>query len=394
MVNKMNIILDLGDIPLVNNLKSTKEESIDAKTYSLKALIEENLTVRLDTQVNPHEMFGEYLYRSGVSEPYKNHCNKMWYDIQHYVYGATPYSKRNIVVADIGGNDGTLLKCFKRQHNKEMLGNIELFNVDPSSSFKTDNEIDGINYVQDFWGDVELPKKANLIVSTNVFQHNSDVRKFLAGIRKNLHGIWVLEFPYFLRTAQTDQFDQFYHEHYFYWLITPIVELFNEYGLGIISVSEHDIHGGTIRIVSTNLRDGDPNCFKKYIEEEKNFDFKKWGDKVRLKISSDQVFMANLMMNGSVACFGAAAKGCVYLNAIGRDLTDRMLYVVDDTAGKQGKFIPGTKLPVVSRQTLYETQPEYLLILAHNFKDYIMSSLRPHYKGKFIVMLPKLEIYG
>lgn len=389
----MNSILNLGEIPLVNNLKNTAEEALSAKTYPLNALLEDNLVVRLDTQVNPEEMFGEYLYRSGVNEPYKNHCNKMWYDIQHYAYGTIPYSKRDIVVADIGGNDGTLLKCFKRQHNKEIFGNIELINVDPSSSFKTDNEDAGINYIQDFWGDnIELPKKANIIVSTNVFQHNSDVRKFLAGIQKNLNGVWVLEFPYFLRTAQTDQFDQFYHEHYFYWLVTPLVELFKEYGLGIISVTEHDIHGGTIRIVSTNLREGDSGAVKKYLEQEKNFDFKKWGDRVNLKILKDKVFLANLMMNGSVACFGAAAKGCVYLNTIGRDLTNLMTYVVDDTVGKQGKFIPGTKLRVVSRQTLYETQPEYLIILAHNFKDHIIKSLQPHYKGKFIVMLPTIEI--
>lgn len=390
----MDMILDLGNIPLVNNLKNTVDESIVASRYPLKALIEENLTVRLDTQADPNEMFGDYLYRSGVSEPYKNHCNKMWYDIQHYIYGATPYAKKDIVVVDVGGNDGTLLKCFKRQHNKDVFGNIELINVDPSSSFSEDNRSVGINYIQDFWGDVKLPKKADLIVSTNVFQHNSDVRKFLSGIQKNLDGIWVLEFPYFLRTAQTDQFDQFYHEHYFYWLITPLVDLFAEYGLGIIHVSEHDIHGGTIRLIITNRREGDRNFYKKYLEEEKNFDFKAWGEKVARKISSDQIFLANLFMNGSIACFGAAAKGCVYLNAIGRDLTDKMMYVVDDTTGKQGKFVPGTKLRVVSRQTLYETQPEYLLILAHNFKDHIMKSLRPHYKGKFIVMIPTIEIYG
>jgi hypothetical protein len=386
-------MLNLGNIPLVNNLKNTKEESINAKRYPLNALIENNLTVRLDTQVNPSEMFGEYLYRSGVSEPYKVHCNKMWYDIQHFVYGACPYSKRDLVVADIGGNDGTLLKCFKRQHNKEVLGNIDLFNVDPSSTFEEDNTPHGIRYIQGFWGDVDLPKKANLIISTNVFQHNSDVRKFLAGIQKNLNGIWVLEFPYFLRTAQTNQFDQFYHEHYFYWLVTPLVELFKEYGLGIISISEHDIHGGTIRIVSTNLRDGDEKVVQKYLDEEKKFDFSKWGDKVRLKILKDQIFVTNLMLNGSVACFGAAAKGCVYLNAIGRDITDRMSYVVDDTIGKQGKFIPGTKLKVVCRQTLYDTQPDYLIILAHNFKKHIMDSLRSNYKGKFVVMLPEIEIY-
>ena len=117
----MNTILNLGDIPLVNNLKESLNDSINVNRYPINVVIEEDLTVRLDTQIDPKEMFSDYLYRSGVSEPYKHHCNKMWYDIQHYAYGAVPYSKRDIVVVDIGGNDGTLLKCFKKQHNKDLL---------------------------------------------------------------------------------------------------------------------------------------------------------------------------------------------------------------------------------------------------------------------------------
>ena len=388
----MNTILNLGDIPLVNNLKESLNDSINVNRYPINVVIEEDLTVRLDTQIDPKEMFSDYLYRSGVSEPYKHHCNKMWYDIQHYAYGAVPYSKRDVVVVDIGGNDGTLLKCFKKQHNKDLLGNIKLINVDPSSTFIEDNASEGIEYINDFWGELDLEKKADLIISTNVFQHNCDVRKFLSGIRKNLNGVWVLEFPYFLRTVQTNQFDQLYHEHYFYWLITPLVKIFQEYGLGIISITEHDMHGGTIRIVSTNLREGDENSYKKYVEEEKNFNFNEWGQRVIMKLLSDKIFLANIFVNGTVACFGAAAKGCVYLNLLGRDLTDKMMYVVDDTASKQGKYIPGTKLKVVSRNTLYENQPDYLIILAHNFKRHIIESLKENYKGRIIVMLPEIEV--
>lgn len=390
----MKTILDLGSIPLVNNMRSSAEEAINAKKYRLRAVKDEDLTVKLDIEIDPSEMFGDYLYRSGVSEPYIQHCNKMWYDIQHLIYGTSPYSKKHISIVDIGGNDGSLLKCFKKQHNRTLLGEIDLTNVDPSSSFKKDNESENITYIQDFWGDnIELSKKANLIVSTNVFQHNADVRKFLSGIQKNLNGVWILEFPYFLRTVQTNQFDQFYHEHFFYWLLTPLVKLFKEYGLGIISVSEHDMHGGTMRIISTNLREGDARVVKNHIDEEQNFDFYAWGNNIKNKISSDQVFINNLFLNGSIACFGAAAKGCVYLNCLGRDITDKLMFVVDDTEGKQGKYIPGTKLKVVSRQTLYDTQPEYLIILAHNFKEHIIKSLRLNYNGKFLVMIPKIEIH-
>lgn len=392
----MNTILDLGELPLVNNLMDTAEAALSAKRYPLRATLDESLTVKLDVEVDPAEMFGSYLYKSGVGRPYHTHCNKMWYAIQHMVYGANPFKKSTdgVLVVDIGGNDGTLLKSFKSQHNQDRLGDIELINVDPSSSFREDNESAGIRYIQDYWGeDVSLPKKANLIVSTNVFQHNADVRKFLAGIKKHLNGVWVLEFPYFLTTAQTTQFDQFYHEHYYYWLVTPLVKLFREYGLGIISVTEHPIHGGTLRIVSTNHHDGDPKAVDKYLKKEKEFDFLNWNNQVNLKIMRDEIFLSKLFSNGKVACFGAAAKGCVYLNSLSNSITDNLLYVVDDTKGKQGKFIPGTKLEVVSREVLYETQPEFLLILAHNFKDHIMDSLRDGYRGKFVVMFPEIEVF-
>lgn len=392
----MKTILDLGNIPLVNNLKTSAQESLSAARYPLRAVMDDAKVVRLDTDVPPAEMFGDYLYKSGVSEPYRQHCNRMWYDVQHYIYGATPYQKpqNTPLVVDIGGNDGTLLKSFKSQHNQDMLGEIELLNVDPSD-FADENLKDGIGYIQNFWGEnIDLPRKANLIVSTNVFQHNPDVHSFLAGIQKHLHGVWVLEFPYFLRTAQTNQFDQFYHEHYYYWLVTPLIELFKQYGLSIISISENSMHGGTLRVISTNLHDSsDAKMLEKYVSMESRFDFSKWSTTIQQKILQDKIFLSKLSLNGSIACFGAAAKGCVYLNAMGEDITNHLMYIVDDTRGKQGKYVPGTNLRVVGRNTLHETEPDYLLILAHNFKDHIMKSLRPQYKGKFIVMIPEIEIY-
>lgn len=387
----MNTILDLGNIPLVNNLKSSSEEAHTAKRYPLRAVMDDNMVVRLDTDVPPTEMFGEYLYRSAVSKPYRDHCESMWRDVKQYIYGDPLYcsSVDTPLIVDIGGNDGTLLKAFKNQH----LEKLDLFNVDPSD-FIADNAEEKISYIQDYWGEhINLPRKANLIVSTNVFQHNPNVREFLAGIKKHLNGVWVLEFPYFLSTAETNQFDQFYHEHYFYWLVTPLVRLFKEYGLGIISITQHPIHGGTMRIVSTNLREGDSELIEQYIQQEKNFDFVNWADCIHSKICSDNELLSNISKEGKIACFGAAAKGCVYLNSIDPSIVNKMVFVVDDTKGKQGKYVPGTKLRVVGRETLYEEQPEYLLLLAHNFKVHIINSLRPHYKGKIIVMLPEVEIH-
>jgi hypothetical protein len=392
----MKTIIDLGKIPLVNNLKLSKEEALNSNKFSLKIVEDDNLMMRLDTAVDPTELYSTYYYKSGISEPYIQHCKRMWYDIEHYIYGATPFKKpeNKLLFVDIGGNDGTLLNSLRSQFDKN-LGEVDLINVDASESFKEENESKAIKYVNSFWGDIQLERKANLITSTNVFQHTEDVHKFLKGIQNNLDGIWVLEFPYFQTTVETDQFDQIYHEHYYYWLVTPLVKLFEQYGLGIISISEQKIHGGTLRIISTNKRETDYSVVNSYLEKEKNFDFSKWSDKISLKLMNDKIFLNRLgSRGGSFACFGAAAKGCVYLNCLDYDfIRSKVKYVVDDTKEKQGKFVPGIGLEIVDREILYRDQPEYLIIMAHNFKDHIIKTLRPHYKGKIIVMLPEIQIY-
>ncbi len=368
------MLIDLGNIPLVNNLCKTRNESLNCKRYPLRVIQDENLTMRLDTVVPADEMFSTYLYRSAVNRPYYEHCQRMWKDIESY-------QPRRVV--DIGGNDGTLLRAFRSQANYA----LELINVDASQSVRADNEAQGIHFIHSYWGDIKLDQKADLIVSTNVFQHNSDVHKFLAGIRDNLDGIWLLEFPYFLETVRTDQFDQIYHEHYYYWLVTPLVKLFREYGLSVISISEHPIHGGTLRIISTNRAAPSVDVAAPYLAQERAMDFAAWAGVIERKIQEDRAYI--LSLPGRIACFGAAAKGCVYLNSL--NLSDRFLYVVDDTLEKQGFFVPGTGLEVVSRSRLYADQPDHLIILAHNFRDYIAKSLRGQFKGKMLTMLPKIE---
>ena len=389
MINKL---IDLGSIPLVNNLKDTPIESFTSQRYPLSIVYEDDLVMKLSHAADASEMFENYLYRSAVNKPYEEHCKSMFDYVYPYIQDTAESGKLNAV--DIGGNDGTLLKCFKKKFTEKGIQNTKFTNVDPSQTFVEDNKKDGINYLQVFWGYEVLKEKANLITSTNVFQHNSNVELFLKGIQNNLDGIWVLEFPYFLRTIQLNQFDQIYHEHYYYWLVTPLVNLFKKYGLTIVSITEHDIHGGSIRIISTNKEIEQSPEVDRFIEEEKNFDFIDWSKEVTKKIGRDNQILKQVAQVGKIACFGAAAKGCVYLNCLDRDLVgSNILYVVDDTVSKQGKYVPGTTLQIVSRERLYKDQPEYLVILAHNFKDYIISSLRPHYKGKIIVMIPDVRVY-
>jgi hypothetical protein len=377
----MNKLLDLGFQPLVNNLFPTKQESLDAKQYPMSSVIDENLKIQLDLAIPSEELYMKYLYHSAVNKPYVYHCQKMWHSIKHL---------KHDTIIDVGGNDGTLLKAFRSQSTDP----IKLINVDASSSFREENLEAGIEYVNDYFNEeLDLPK-ADIITSTNVFQHTPGVEKFLAAVSKHLasHGVWILEFPYTLRTFETLQFDQFYHEHFYYWLVTPLVKLFDKYGLRIINTEEQTIHGGTLRLWIAHKKYSNPTgAADEYLKAEKNFNFFAAADKMHKKIVKDKKWIENL--DGKIAFFGAAAKGCVYLNALGISTKNfPNAYVVDDTKNKQGMFVPGTGFEVVPRNKLYEDQPDYLIILAHNFKDYIIQSLRPEYKGKVVTMLPSVQI--
>jgi hypothetical protein len=256
------------------------------------------------------------------------------------------------------------------------------------------NEEAGITYVNDYFNKDTFVPKADLIFTTNAFQHTPYAARFVEGIAEKLDGTWILEFPYTLNTLKTLQFDQFYHEHYYYWLVKPLKKLFSQFGLKIFHAEEVDIHGGSMRLWVTNKEDcamtGKPEDF---IKEEEKYSYNSFYSNCFIKMSADNIFLNNL--EGRTAFFGAAAKGCVYLNAI-KDMSGTICensYVVDDTPDKQGKFVPGTGMKVVSREFLMEDEPDNLIILAHNFAGYITATLRRDgYKGRIIVMLPDIYI--
>lgn len=200
---------------------------------------------------------------------------------------------------------------------------------------------------------------------------------------------------------ETNQYDQTYHEHIYYYLLTPLFDLFCQEGLKIIDISEQAIHGGTLRVISrkensSDIHTQEIDSVKRILLEEAKFDekfYNDWGNAIYNHIYETKTFLLELKKQGyKIAGFGAAAKGCTFLNAsmIDYNIID---YIVDDTDTKQGKFVPGTGIQIVNREHLINNPPDYILILAHNFAEYITSSLRLIYKGKFITVFPKPIIY-
>jgi hypothetical protein len=383
--------LNLGNVPLVNNLCSTREESFACQKFPLAIQLfpESNLTC-LTEYVNKDNLFLNYLYRSGVNKPYLTHCARM-YD---YLSRLIDFKDKDLVI-DIGGNDGSLLIEFRKENR-----NLHYVNIDCSESFIEINKDVRIEYLNEYFcGETQLPYKAKLITSTNVFQHTEAIRSFVQGVERNLsnEGVWCLEFPYLLTTLANDNYDQIYHEHIYYYRLGNIIDLLKQEGLRVINVSYHDMHAGTLRVLSvkeSSLRQPDSTILS-FLNLERTLTEEyciKWGKRTQEKIKTYKEFIIKLKSEGkSIACFGAAAKGCVFLNSCEIDY-GMVKFIIDDTPYKQGKFVPGTGLEVVSRDILKTEKIDYLLILAHNFKDYIIESLKNQYSGKFIVMFPDIKI--
>lgn len=384
--------LDLGLVPLVNNLCDTKEESLKCEKYPLSIqLFTKSRLTTLCHSVNKEKLFLNYFYQSGINKPFLQHCAEMADYIEHFI-DPTP---GNLII-DVGGNDGTLIEVFQ----KCMWGELEYLNIDASKSFIEINKQKKINYVNAFFDETyKGKKKATLITSTNVFQHTEPIRSFVKGIYNNLDaekGMWCLEFPYLLTTLMFDNYDQVYHEHVYYYLLSNIVDLLSQEGMKVINVSFHSMHSGTLRVLSVkNSNSATPDkSIGTFLSMEKMLTdeyYLQWGERTREKIEKFKKFVRELHEKGaSIACFGAAAKGCVFLNTC--NLDDKIIkFIVDDTPYKQGKFVPGTGLQIVSRDQLKKTKVDYLIILAHNFRDYIIESLKGQYSGKFIIMFPDIK---
>lgn len=383
---------DLGNIPLVNNLCDTREEALNAERFPLNinyypASGESSLDFAVDSEL----LFKNYLFKSEVNIPYVEHCKKMFEFIQEYVK-ITDLSK----IVDIGGNDGTLLAAFKEVSEKE----INVLNVDPSENLASLSEAKGVPTLTEFFGVNTGDKigKVDVVTSTNVFQHLKDINGFAEGVSKILtkSSIWVLEFPYWIHDMKTNQFDQIYHEHMYYHSVTPMKMMMEKHGMKLINVTKQNIHGGTLRLVIAKKESKlTPDItVEAYLQLEKNYGLDyhiKWGEQVQNHIEESRNFIKKIKNSGkTIYGFGAAAKGCIYLNAMG--LTDVHIdYIIDDTDLKQGKYVPGTGIEIVSREILKTNQPDYILVLAHNFADYIMESLKESYSGNFIILIPNIK---
>ncbi len=307
-------------------------------------------------------------------------------------------------LVEIAANDGYLLQYVQA-------AGIPCYGIEPTESTAAAARAKGIEIVELFFGLApakELAAKkgcADLIVANNVLAHVPDINDFVSGIAHLLKpdGVATFEFPHLLRMVQRKQFDTAYHEHYSYLSITAIERIFDRNGLVVFDVEELSTHGGSLRIFAqrkdTNARPRSARVDELLDTEAQAGmgtsmfyrEFQTCAEQVKDDLLE---FLVTAKRQGkAVAAYGAAAKGNTLINYAGIR-PDFVSFVVDGNPAKQGKYMPGSRIPIVEEQRLREFRPDYILVLPWNIETEIMRQLEytRAWGAKFVVAVPHLEI--
>lgn len=393
--------LDLGMMPLANNLAASAEEAKSMHRYPMQVQVCTDCWLsQLTVVIDPREMFSNYAYRSSISRSYIDHCRAMAQTVRDSL-GLVA----DDLVVDVAGNDGALLSVFK-----EELG-VRVVNVDPAENLASIAEAKGVTTIIGFWGDDAAAQvlaehgRPNLITATNVFAHVDDVRGFVSAARDCLaeNGALMLEFPYGVDFIEHREFDTIYFEHLSYVLLEPVRRLATSLGMAVFDVQKQDIHGGTIRVFigRDGAHDVQPSVASFIASEQQggyhNIGiYEAWNRQVDGLIHDLKSEITALCDGGAkVAAFAASAKGNTLMNACDFD-SGMVDYIVDDTPEKIGRFSPGTGIGIVDRTILAENPPDYLMILAWNFASDIIAGTAEYSGGggKYIIPIPAFEIVG
>jgi SAM-dependent methyltransferase len=369
--------------------------------YPLRTFVcEKCFLVQLPEHVAAETIFEEYAYFSSYADTRLKESKKFADAITESL-GLNAES----LVIEVGSNDGYLLQFFQ---GKE----IPVLGVEPAKNVAAAATEKGIETLAEFFGQNLARKlssqgrKADLLVGNNVLAQVPDLNDFIAAIKLVLkpRGICTLEFPHLIRLIEGNQFDTIYHEHFSYFSFTTVEQIFAAHGLTLFDVEELTAHGGSLRIYGRHAED-DSKPIMANVDALRARETE-WGIRrlERYRAFTDQVketkrkilcFFRDAKAAGkSVAGYGAPGKGNTLLNYCGirNDLLD---YTVDRIPYKQGKFTPGARIPIYPPEQIRRTKPDYLFILAWNFKDEVMeqNAFIREWGGKFVVPIPEVRIF-
>lgn len=393
--------LDLGSAPPSNAYLSQDALSAPETWYPLRLLVCNTCwLVQTEDHAGREQLFtNDYAYFSSMSTSWLVHAQR-YVDCMVQRLNLGPTS----TVVEVAANDGYLLQYVAQ-------AGIPCYGIEPTASTAAASRAKGLHIMESFFG-LDLAnrlaaqgRQADLMVANNVLAHVPDINDFVAGFAALLkpQGVATFEFPHLMRMMEHHQFDTAYHEHYSYLSLTAVKRIFSANGLTVFDVQELPTHGGSLRVLAQRSDFGahpvHPNVSIVLAAEMtagllRETGYSQFQAKAEGVKDSLLAFLLRAKQQGQrVGAYGAAAKGNTLLNFAGVR-PDLLPYVVDRSPGKQGKFMPGSRIPIVHEDHLWSDKPDLVVVLPWNLLEEVSTQLQGIHAwgGRFVVAVPTLRV--
>ena len=391
---------DLGMTPLSNAFIAADQAGASEAFYPLHAYVcSDCRLVQLDEFESPEAIFGDYIYFSSYSESWLRHAE----EYAAMMVGRFGLGRQSRVV-EIASNDGYLLQYFRSR-------GVDVLGIEPAANVAAVALGKGIPSEIAFFGRQTAERlrasgqAADVMAANNVLAHVPDINDFVAGFSILLKpdGVLTVEFPHLLRLMQQSQFDTIYHEHFSYLSLHVVQRVFARHGLRVFDVNELTTHGGSLRVyachIGSTAHAEQGKVASVLVAEVKaglegHDAYRQFARQVvDTKCSLLRFLIDARAASKSVVGYGAPAKGNTLLNycGVGPELVP---FTVDLSPHKQGKLLPGTRIPVRAPEAIGAAKPDYVLILPWNLKDEIirqMDEIRA-WGGQFVIPVPHAQI--
>jgi SAM-dependent methyltransferase len=392
--------VDLGLSPLCETYPSATDLNRGEMYYPLHCYIcEKCWLVQLEEYESAENIFSDYAYFASFSDSWLKHCEKYCNDMQkRFGLGKDSF------VAEVASNDGYLLQYFVR------LG-VPVLGIEPAANVAEAAVKKGVPTLVRFFGEEVATtlaaegRAADLVLGNNVLAQVPDLNDFVEGLKVLLKpdGVLTLEFPHLLKLIELNEFDTIYHEHFSYFSLISTEKILAAHGLRIFDVEELKSHGGSLRIfacrATSQAHPTGANVQKVMNDEiaaklDRIEGYESFARQVRDTKLALVDFLVKAAKEGkTVAGYGAPGKSATLLHycGIGKDLIS---YTVDRSPYKQGRFLPGSRIPIYPPDRIRETRPDYIVILPWNLKEEIMAQLSfvREWGGRFVVPIPAVTV--
>ena len=392
------VVADLGTSPPSNALVDPARGAAAEVFFPLRVYVCERCwLVQLEQFQSPAEIFSdEYAYFSSYSSTWLAHVD---------AFAAAAIDRFELggesLVVEVASNDGYLLKRFRDR-------GIRVLGLEPAANVANAAIAAGVPTVIEFLtaesGQALAARgqAGDLVVGNNVLAHVPDLNDFVAGLVAlvKTSGVLTLEFPHVLRMVERSEFDTIYHEHFSYFSLAAAANVLEAHGLYVFDVDELPTHGGSLRVYARRMRSAPAASVERVLHAERAAGLNTVAGYAALQKKAENVRTALLKFLNRckgegvrVAGYGAPAKATTLLNFCGIG-TDLLEYTVDRSPHKQGKLVPGVRIPIAAPERIFETKPDYVLILPWNLRDEIREQMSgiSAWGGKFVVPIPTLEI--